>query len=452
MTAPFARPLLNPRLLPAAVLLGLLALPAAGGGDQGGPDPQGLALEEALARAFEQNRDIQKALEFRNYVQGRYVEERGAALPQLTLQGSGLRQHDESTKALFAGLYPDEQDVLSGQIGLSQALFTWGQVSSAIRAARHGRAVAEDQLRFYRQGVSRDVSAAFHDVLLAKELASLAEVNLELKLRHAEEARRKNEAGTATDYDVLAAEVSAENARPELIRARNFVRLARDHLGFLLAVKEAPVDALGSLGCEIAPYPEYREALDRARQHRPELAEIEHRGKIAAELVRIANAGDKPRLDFQGAYGWKQIRLEDLNSDGQAWQAGLFVTFPVFDGLRSRGRVAQARSDFTTLRIEEARLLDAISLEVHKAVDAVREAGEIVGAISGTVGQAERLLFMAEKGYELGVKTHLDVEDAQFNLIQARGSLARARRDYLVSGVNLEWVQGTLAEAPPGGP
>ena len=452
MSTPFSGLIRDRRLLPAVALLGLLALPAAGSSEPGEPEPQGLTLQKALALAFEQNRDIQKALEYRNYVEGKYVEERGAALPQLIIQGSGLRQHDESTKALFAGLYPDQQDVLSGQIGLSQALFTWGQVSSAIRAARHGRAVAEDQLRFYRQGVSRDVSASFHNVLLAKELASLAEVNLELKLRHADEARRKNEAGTATDYDVLAAEVSAENARPELIRARNLVRLARDHLGFLLAVKEDPVDAVGSLSCEIAPYPEYREALDRARQHRPELAEIDHRRKVVAEVVRIANAGDKPRLDFQGSYGWKQIRLEQLDTDGQTWQAGLFLTFPVFDGLRSRGRVAQARSNFTTLQIEEARLLDGISLEVHKAVDAVREAAEIVKAISGTVAQAERLLFMAEKGYELGVKTHLDVEDAQFNLIQAKGSLARARRDYLVSGVTLEWVQGTLAEAPPAGP
>jgi outer membrane protein TolC len=92
----------------------------------------------------------------------------------------------------------------------------------------------------------------------------------------------------------------------------------------------------------------------------------------------------------------------------------------------------------------EAKLNDSMGLQVQNAVDAVREAGEIVKALSGTVGQAERLLFMAEKGYEFGVKTNLDVKDAQLNLIQAKGSLARACRDYLVSNVNLEWVKGTI--------
>ncbi len=78
-------------------------------------------------------------------------------------------------------------------------------------------------------------------------------------------------------------------------------------------------------------------------------------------------------------------------------------------------------------------------------MDAVRESAEIVTALSGTVDQAKRLLFMAEQGFEYGVKTRLEVEDAQFNLSQAEGSLARVRRDYLVARITLEWVKGTLA-------
>jgi len=69
-----------------------------------------------------------------------------------------------------------------------------------------------------------------------------------------------------------------------------------------------------------------------------------------------------------------------------------------------------------------------------------------VKALSSTVGQAERLLYMAEKGYEYGVKTKLDVDDAGLNLVQAKGNLARAKRDYLVASVNLERAKGALGE------
>ena len=108
--------------------------------------------------------------------------------------------------------------------------------------------------------------------------------------------------------------------------------------------------------------------------------------------------------------------------------------------------MAQAESDLRRIRIDEAKQVDAISLETRDAVNAIRVAEEIVLSLAGTVGQTERLLTMAEKGYELGVKTLLDVDDAQLNVRQAKISLSRAHRDYLVARVNLEWVMGVLGE------
>jgi HAE1 family hydrophobic/amphiphilic exporter-1 len=120
------------------------------------------------------------------------------------------------------------------------------------------------------------------------------------------------------------------------------------------------------------------------------------------------------------------------------------MTFPAYDGGRTKGRLIQARSDVTSLEIEKSKLANSVSLQVREAVDAVRTAGEIVKAMSGTVTQAERLVFMAEKGFEYGVKTRLDVDDAQQNLNEARVALSRARHDYLVARVTLEWVTGQI--------
>jgi HAE1 family hydrophobic/amphiphilic exporter-1 len=111
------------------------------------------------------------------------------------------------------------------------------------------------------------------------------------------------------------------------------------------------------------------------------------------------------------------------------------------------GRVLQARSGLTTADIELQKARDQTALQVQGALDQLDEAAEVVKAIEGTVAQAERLLSMAEKGFEYGVKTRLDVDDAELALVQARGSLARARRDYLVALVNLQWAQGVLGEA-----
>lgn len=406
-----------------------------------------LTLEEALSIACEKNRDIEKAREYAKYVQGKYVEERSAALPQLSLNGSANLAQDDSQKAL-ATLAP-RQYSRTVDLTLSQPLFTWGKVSAAIRAAEVGLKTADEQLRLYRQAAWRDVTTAFYDILLARELNLLAAENLAQKQRLLDEAQRKFAAGVATDYDVLAAEVAVENARPEVIRSGNAIRTARDRLRFLLAM-DGEVDARGTLPTQVEMPKSFEDALATARQRRPELGDIRYRIGIYRELVTIAAADNKPRLDLKGGAGWHWLDVRDTgmsgNADGAAWNVGVFLTFPFFDGLKTSGRVTQARSDLATRQIEESRLLDSISLDVRDAGNGVKEAAEIVQALGGTVRQAERLLQMAEKGYEFGVKIKLEVDDAQLNLLQARSNLARAQRDYRVARVNYEWAMGVAGE------
>jgi outer membrane protein TolC len=407
-----------------------------------------LTLEEALAIAAEKNRDIEKARAYIAWAQGKYVEERAAAFPQLTASASLGWDKDESQK-IYSPMQTERTERRSAQIGLTQPLFTWGQVSAAIRAAKVGLQSADEQLRVYRQAAGRDVSAAFYDVLLTRELHVLAIHSLEQKQRHREEARRKFQAGVATDYDVLAAEVSVENARPEAIRTENQIRTARERLRFLLAIENGEIDVSGSLKADLAPHRSYEEAFSLARDKRPDLADLRYRIGVARELVVLAGAQDKPRVDLKGSYGWNYLEQPSVYGDGPSWVVGVQLSYPFFDGFRTKGRLAQAESDLQRLRIDEAKRIDAAALEAREAVNAVRESEEIVRSLAGTVNQAERLLAMAEKGYELGVKTRLEVEDAELNLRQAKGSLSRARRDYLVSRVNLDWVTGTLGEMKP---
>ncbi|MBI5015454.1 MAG: efflux RND transporter permease subunit [Deltaproteobacteria bacterium] len=404
-----------------------------------------LTLDDCLRLAAEQNRDIQRAREFRNKVQGRYIEERAAAVPQVTVTANGLRSQDQSQKAAL-GVTPRPSSVATLDAALSQALFTWGKVGAAIRAAKVGMLTADDELRLARQAAARDVTAAFYNVLLARELNFVAREALQQKLQHLDEARKRFAVGVATDYDVLAADVAVKNAQPEVIRTDTLIRLSRDRLRFLLAIDDREVDVKGSLEVSPAPYPTYEEALRTARANRPELSQLRHTIAINDELVKIAQADDKPRVDFRANYGWRYLDVGTDSDSGAEWTAGVYATWPLFDGFRTEGRVVQAKSDVASLKIDERKLLDAISLDVRDAENALRVAGEILTALEGTVAQAQRLLFMANKGFEYGVKTKLDVDDAQLNLSQAQASLASARRDFLVNRVNLEWVMGVLGE------
>lgn len=419
-----------------AVLILLAALPGAAAA-------RTVTLDEALAIANDKNRDIARAMEYGRYVQGKYVEERAAALPQLGLSASVAALADNGQPA-FAGGGTTQYDNFLG-VSLTQPLYTWGKIGAAIRAAEIGMNTATEQLRLAQQAVRREVTSACYQVLLARELLRLATENRKQKQRHSEESRKKFATGVATDYDVLAAAVALENAGPAVIRGENQLRLARERLRFLLA-QEEELDVAGTLEPQVTSAPSFDAVLATALARRPELRDLTHRVGIYGELVTIAAADDKPRLDLKAGAGWHQLEIANSRNDGAAWNVGVYLSFPFFDGLKTSGRVAQARSDLATREIEKQKLLDSIRLEARTALYELQEAAEVLTALGGTVRQAERLLEMAEKGYEYGVKIRLEVDDAQTNLLQAQTNLARAASDYLTAKVNLQWVMGSLGE------
>ncbi len=422
-----------------------------------------LTLDQALAIAAAQNRDVQKAIEYKNWVQGKYVEERAYALPQGTFSASFSRTFDNTTSKLFSGfmdsgsggsdgsgdttdlgeIFGGRQDVSVGSFGVRQVVFTWGQVGAAIRAAKMGFEFSDQQLRRFRQAVIKDVTGTFYNVLAARELVRIAEENVAQRARRLDEVTRRREAGTATDYDVLAAQVELDSAKPAVIRTQNAVRAAREQLRFLLA-EQQEVDVEGTLAAPVEPVPAYEALLATAFQHRPELGEISSTQGIYGELIKIAGAANKPRVDFAADWGKRHLGLPSISSTGTAWDFGVYATVPLFDGWRTKGQVAQARSNLASVNIDELKLREGITLEVRTAVDSAQEAVALLDALSGPVKQAEQLLFLAEKGFELGVKTRLEVQDAEQNVNTARANLAVAQRDYRLARVNLDWVAGVL--------
>lgn len=429
----------------AALVVGvaLLTAPSAGRCEAARETgPLVLTLERALAQAADQSRDVQKAREYRTQVEARYGEERAAALPHLTLSVSASLSEDGSQNDL--GLF-NRTDNYATTLVVTQPLFTWGQIGAAVRLADIGRSTAGDRMAAARGTALRDAATAFYDALLAREYAALAAQNLQQRQRHLDEARRRLLAGTATDFDVLAASVAAQNARPEVIRTANQAAASRARLAFVLGLRDRAVDVDGSLDAAPAAPPDYAAVLRDAVTRRPELAELRKGRAMSAELVRIAQAADKPRLDLSAGVGWRAVDWDDKSGDGGTWNAALALRWPLFDGGRTKGAVARIKSETRSLGLDEERFLDALALETRTGVDAVREAAAIVEALGGTVAEAERLVALAEKGFELGVKLRLDVDDAQLNLMKARAGLARGRRDLLAAQVNLQWVTGELS-------
>jgi HAE1 family hydrophobic/amphiphilic exporter-1 len=233
-----------------------------------------------------------------------------------------------------------------------------------------------------------------------------------------------------------------------VIWAEGQVVMALDRLRLVLAEESADIDATGTLEAELAPVPSLDDAVRTALERRPDLRGLARTVEVRREVVTVLSADDKPRLDLRAGAGYRWLDVGpgpyEANGRGRTWSAALVLTFPLFDGLATRGRVQQAESDVVRARLDLAQARDGVQVEVRGALEQARVAGRIVRALGGTVQQAQRLLEMAEKGQDLGVKTRLEVDDALLNVRAAQANLARARRDYLVAVAQLRYAQGIL--------
>jgi outer membrane protein len=293
------------------------------------------------------------------------------------------------------------------------------------------------------------VRVAYFDVLVAGQQIIVQEASVNLLNRELEDQQRRFDAGTVPRFNVLRAEVAAANQRPNLIRARNAYRIAKNNLANLLGYnlpreiwEDIPLQLTDKL--EATPYQiDLPSAIAQAMEKRPELGVLRKAEKLQKEGIVNARAGYKPSVQLFGGYGDKSSQFEnDLSVERHGWFGGAQLTWDIFDGLLTQGKVGEAKA----LHEKSKNVLEdtsrQIELEVRTAYSTFIEATEVLDSQSKVQEQAEEALRLAKARADAGTATQLDVLDAETSLTQARTTQIQALHDYAVARARLERAIG----------
>lgn len=411
--------------------------------------PEELNLAYSLSFALDNNYAIRQAQERIREQEGVILEVRSQQIPNVGASGDYSRNDREVSSAIPAR----DRDWGIG-LQATQVVYAGGGVQASVRGSTLVREAAALEL----QGVINDqlllVRVRFYTVLLAQQRIGVQEENVKLLEEQLKDARNRFEAGATSNFEVLRAEVALANGRPALITARNSLRVAieelRQVIGFTNAsgsnVTRIP-QFVGSLAVSAQPDYDLRDALSRARAHRPELQRLAKLQDAGEQQVVVSRAGSRPQVAAFGRYDW--VRGGPSNSWGDrrdGWTAGLQAQWSIFDGRATAGRVAQAKSRLmqTKLAVDETTL--AIDVEVRRAHSALTEAWELVDASGKVVDQANEALRLANVRYGAGTATQLDVLTSQVALTDARLNQLIAFYNYNVA---LARIRTALGEADP---
>jgi outer membrane protein TolC len=328
-------------------------------------------------------------------------------------------------------------------VAFSQNVFDGGRIGAQAAAARATREAAQISLASARAQLVLDVVRAYYDAALGARLAEIAEATYRQSDATFSETRLGFEAGSQPEFELLRAQVTRDNQRPNLIRRRAERDIALLRLKQLLEIPAAERLALVSpLDGETLPPPAAFMAISDAAPAVSEdaraavrQAETAVRGREAA--VAIARSQRMPTVSVTSTYGEVAYpssgALPAFGDFRRNWNVGAIVQLPILNGGRLRADEAIARADAEEARARLQQTRELALVDSETSLEELRSALAGWEASAGTVQQAQRAYEIAELRYREGVSTQLELNDARLLLVQAQATRAQAARDLQVA-------------------
>ena len=304
---------------------------------------------------------------------------------------------------------------------------------------------AEATLQRDEQSLVVRAGEAYFEALLAEEQLKLIASQKSTYMTQLDAARKRVKAGSGTRTDIDEAQ-----ARLDLVLAQELeAKQNRDYT--LHRIEVLTGQAIANLAqldvmrfAAKAPIPADLEAwMARAENGSPELQSLQSQIEIARQEIEKSKAGHLPTLDAVAQ--WSRTNSDSVTSVNYKYDnkmIGLQLSIPIFSGGYVSSTVRQAVASETRAReMLEATRRD-LRVRVHREFRGVTEGVLKIAALEQAVRSAETALESNQRSFEAGIRTTLDVLNAEQQKTTALRDLAQARYLYLVSLMRLRSLAG----------
>jgi outer membrane protein len=408
---------------------------------------QAQTFEESLVLAYNSNPTLQaERARLRSTDEGR-VQARAGFLPSVSASASISEQHSESQSTFILGGVPYSSNSTTDSspknysVTANQSIYAGGRNGGALDQATALVYAGRESLRSVEQTVLVDAATAFMDVRRDEEVVNIRRSNADVLAQHLDAARDRFEVGEITRTDVAQAEARLSGAQAELSAAQAQLATSRAAYQRVTGQPAATLQdppALPELPGDLAS------AAETAYQYSPQLLAAQYGEQAAHESIRIARSSLRPQVSISAsATGSRDGSYAGDQRDSTAIVGQ--VSVPLFTGgmNRSRVRAAIAQEEQARHQVLEARRI--VTEGVTNAWYAYVTSLAVIESSQQAVRANEIALDGVEQEAYVGLRTTLDVLDAEQELLGSRLTLVTAERDSFVAGYRLLQAMGLLS-------
>jgi multidrug efflux system outer membrane protein len=416
------------------------------------PDPQSLAdlkwfelfkdekLQELIREALTNNYDLREAVARVDAARANLGITRSEQFPTIVASGDVINQRN-SRDAAFPVPQPIQRDRSFGSVLLNLLSFEldiWGRLRKQTEAARADLLATEEARRAVITTIIGDVATSYFSLreldyeldISRRTLASREESLRIIRLRH--------ERGVSTLLEVRQAEELVYDATEVIPALEQAIQQTENFLCLLTGRNPAPIERGLTLTESQTPPGVPAGLPSDLIERRPDIRSAENSLIAANARIDVAKKAFFPRISLTAFLGFESGQLTSLFTNSRSvWGLAGEVTQPIFTGgrLKSNVRLTQAQRDF--LVVDYQRTVQGAFREVSDSLIGYQKSREVRtqrNLLVDTLRDRSRLSYLRYTG---GVATLLDALDADRELFEAERSLARARRDELVSVVQV---------------
>jgi outer membrane protein len=375
--------------------------------------------------------------------QEKAVQGRAGLLPNVNL-GGNVRYN-----SLESSLPGGDADYDSNGLALSAAQPIYRKQNQVLYAqAKEQVKIADMQFRVAEQDLILRVAQAYFDVLESQDNIAFINAQKSAITEQLAFAKRNFEVGTATITDTHEAQARFDLAVAQEIAELNSLNIRLRALEKLIGKPAGTLDTL------VAPA-----QLKAGSGNIDDWAARAAEGNLQAEIQRIAKtiadqevdrnrAGHHPTLDAVASYAINNGQnFGPQQVDTRVASVGLELNLPIYQGGLTSSRVREAVANQEKARQDLENATREASLQARQAWLNVNSGVARVRALEQALVSTKAQLDSTKLGLEVGVRTNLDVLNAEQQVLSASRDLAGARYAYLLSLLSLKAAIGSLSPA-----
>ena len=413
-----------------------------------------ITLPEAVAEAIAANLDLEVAR--REVSAGSFSvdEARSSLLPQLFI-GAGGSVIDDDRAAIGGGTAPEQ--ALTGSLTGALSIYTedsWANYTVE-KYLQEGREFDRNRIEL---DIILEVSTAYLNVLRSETIERIQKENMRLTQANLDRAQIRLSTGVAGPDELYRWQTEFANDRQIVLSAESSTRDAKQRLNRILhrPLREEfiaqetdfsnPLLIGGDeLFYELIHNPLYFEkfnvfALDKGIEFSPELKFLDsailaqERLLLKAEreyyVPDVTIEGDLSYLFVDGGEG---TRDEDFNGlDDTDWQVGVFARLPLYEGGRRSAAKSRNLEQLLQLQTERLATEERVSQRILNELNNTRASYPSINLSRDAVDAARRNLQLVTDSYVEGIKSIIDLLDAQNQALRAELDAANAVYDFLI--------------------